>query len=251
MTKKKILIILFSFLVLAFLIISILNNQTSSPAEQHFITSNPLDLSQIESISSFRSCVGHDYSPSEEKLRSMKHYITSNQELENTSELIKTFSPFDGTITTIDPDRGPENASRGEQIWLEPNAAQNWYFLFFHVNLIDGLSEGSKVQSGQLIGYADTQNAANFDIGVKGSTPIKGPNIYTSPFNHMVEDVFIQYSELGITKNNIILTKEFRDANPCLIIPGTESKHDTEFAHEDQGERPWDWVHLIPPPSPR
>ena len=40
-----------------------------------FITADFIDLSGVTSISKFRSGAGHDYSDSDEKCRSMKHYF--------------------------------------------------------------------------------------------------------------------------------------------------------------------------------
>jgi len=69
-----------------------------------FITSNPVDLSQINRISKFRSCIGHDYSGTnsegrQESNRSMKHYVEPINSLAGTSGELQVFAPFDGRIT--------------------------------------------------------------------------------------------------------------------------------------------------------
>ena len=83
------------------------SNSVSENAEDDllFIIANPLDLSQIQRISLFRSCVGHDYSGKniegeEEILRSMKHYLEPLPALVGTNQ-IKIFAPFDGKVAEI------------------------------------------------------------------------------------------------------------------------------------------------------
>jgi len=201
----------------------------------HFITSNPLDLSQIQSISQFRSCVGHDYSGinsdgEKETLRSMKHYITPKESIKKAS----VFAPFDGEISSIEG----EQIDRGVQVWLSPPDS-SWNFIFFHINLVDGLERGSDVKTGQLIGYSDLTTGGNFDVGLKNFG--FGGQRFDSQFRYMTNEVLAEYAEFGITPENVITTKEYRDANPCPIVPGTESKYDTRFPSGDRDE---DWVRL-------
>ena len=216
--------------------------------EEKFIISNPLDLSQISSISKFRSCVGHDYSGyntggEREKLRTMKHYITAINTLENSTGKLAAFSPFDGKIRSIEGDAGPENWQRGWQVWLEPDAADGWFFIFFHIDLLEGFKKGSEIKAGELIGYGNVKDAANFDMIVKASNGLRGPSTIDSPFLHMTSDVLKEYSDVGVTLENIILSKEYRDADDCPIKLGTESKNDTIF--ESRGDEiVEDWVVL-------
>ena len=243
-SKKIILIIvLVIFAFVAFLFIS-KNESSNTLTNKNFITANPIDLSQTESISRFRGCVGHDYSGynidgEKETLRTMKHYITPTKEFERTKGKIVAYAPFNGRINSIDDDKGSQQISRGQQVWLEPLEASMWYFIFFHIDLLDNFKKGSEIKSGELIGYADLTNAANFDFIIKKSAGFKGPNTFISPFNHMVESVLEEYKAAGITPENITYTKEFRDSNPCPIVPGTESKRDTLFPPGDGGD---DWV---------
>jgi len=202
--------------------------------EEKFITSNPLDVSQISSISKFRSCVGHDYSGyntegERERLRTMKHYLTPALGFENTSGKLKVFAPFDGTIRSIEGDAGPENRQRGWQVWLKPEGISGWNFVFFHIDLLGMLEEGSEVTAGDLIGHGNVEGAANFDMIVKANNGVKGPNIIDSPFLHMTPEVLVEYVDVGLTQENVVLSKEYRDANDCPIEPGTESKNDTVF----------------------
>src|SRR5437868_5023633 len=69
----------------------------------NFVTAAPLDMTQMESISKFRSCSGHDYSGHNiagevETGRSMKHYASPLHEFRGTEDKVKVFAPFDGKI---------------------------------------------------------------------------------------------------------------------------------------------------------
>lgn len=182
-----------------------------------FITSNPIDLEQIERISQFRSCIGHDYSGYNtdgelEKNRSMKHYLEPKTEYTDSTDKVKIFAPFDGFISEITQ----EQSERGSQVWIDSSKTQGYYFVFFHVGLEDGLKIGSQVTSGELIGYADLENAENFDIALKKVNE-HGDAIdtYDSPLNHMTKSVYREYSQKGITTSTVILSKEDRDKILC------------------------------------
>jgi hypothetical protein len=199
-----------------------------------FIVSNPLDLTQIESLSVFRSCAGHDYSGlntqgERESLRSMKHYINLNKELIGQKDTVKIFAPFDGEISQI-TDSNPG-------FYLYVSNKEDWDFIFFHVEPLQDITKGTEVKAGQLLGYAADKLIVNFDMGLK-QFGYKG-QIFESPFLHMNQQVLEQYKSKGVTKENIIVSKEFRDNNPCPLA-GT-SKGDVNFA---QGIRSTDYVTL-------
>ena len=108
------------------------NENGESLETENFIVANPVDLEQINSISKFRSCAGHDYSGTNvngefETQRSMKHYLEPKQGLEPTNS-VKVFAPFDGIISEIEVDQDP----RGKQVWLSPGGG--WHFIFFHID---------------------------------------------------------------------------------------------------------------------
>ena len=87
------------FAIILFAITFIRFGQPRTPiAISPFITANPLDLSQIKSISRFRSCEGHNYSGQnangeEETYRTMKHYLGSVDQLAQTDQRVKIFAP--------------------------------------------------------------------------------------------------------------------------------------------------------------
>jgi hypothetical protein len=196
---------------------------THKDSGDKFITSNPIDLDQISAISQFRSCIGHDYSGynTDEELeenRSMKHYIEPSTEYSNSAGKVKVFAPFDGYISEI----VEEESGRGKQVWLDSSITQGYYFVFFHIDLESDLSIGSQVGSGDLIGYANLEDAANFDIALKKHES-PDEDIYTldSPFNHMSSSVLKQYSKKGITTSNIIMSKKDRDKILCEFGTGS------------------------------
>ena len=203
-----------------------------------FITDNPFDLSQIKSISQFRSCEGHNYSGynadgEEETYRTMKHYIESTDQLSQTTGQVKIFAPFDGEVSQIAKD------PRGTQVYLSPvSGSSGWDLIFFHIDLLSQFnSNGKKIMSGEHIGYANLTNAANFDISLR-NFGFKQRN--DSPFFYMTDEVLSQYSLVGVTLANIVISKEERDASPCQIAPG-ESGRDAFYARSESGKS---WVIL-------
>jgi len=193
------------------------NYNETGQEEDQFIVANPLDLSEISAFSPFRSCMGHDESGYnmdgvEEKYRSMKHYIILKQDVKNA----KVMAPFDGIITEI-----LDDGQRGVQVWITPHVNPHWRFVFYHITLESPLDTGSKVKAGQLIGYADVVESMNFDFGLRKFYHYKGPSIYETPFYHMSEAVLDDYAKYGVTKNNMVISKTYRDANPCVFEPGS------------------------------
>ena len=66
------------------------------------ITSHYLDLASIDRISLFRSAIGHDYSDSVERCRSMKHYFMPRVALDWST--LQVSSPAEGTIVDLRPE---------------------------------------------------------------------------------------------------------------------------------------------------
>ncbi len=105
--KKRLLLVLLA-ISLIFIISCVPPEQKATPLSEestHFIVANPLNLSQIQRISKFRSCIGHDYSGlnierEKETLRSMKHYIEPLPSLIGTDQ-VNIFAPFDGEISEV------------------------------------------------------------------------------------------------------------------------------------------------------
>lgn len=222
MSRKfiKIVLLVATGLIIAMLALGFVFKKDEPAAE--FITANPLDLSEISFMSPFRSCMGHDYSGKNiagerETNRSMKHYIG----LKNSSpgSRAKVFAPFDGNIIEVDRDQ----SSSDTQVWIRPDKADEFIFVFFHIDLMPEFVKGSQVQSGQLIGYANIKmKGDSFDIGLKKSNIFEGPNIFDSPFNYMTMGVLEEFEKKGITLQNIIIPKEQRDNRPCQFGQGPD-----------------------------
>ena len=211
-------------------------------AARRFITVNPLDLSQIEGFSKYRSCMGHDFrAPSlsgekESTPRSLKHYVMVKPKFHGTVDKVSAFSPFDGTISVIDDDLGGPG---DQQIWLTPDSIspRQWHFVFFHINLKEGLKKGSAVKAGDLIGTANLRRGpdnitSNFDIAVKFTRPMHRSAI-DAPLNHAVQNVLDEYREYGVSANDFIIPEKERDAVACQIDPNVNyGGPDAYFARE-------------------
>jgi len=204
-----------------------------------FITSNPFDLSQIKSISKFRSCEGHNFSGFnaegiEETYRTMKHYVEVSNTLAQTTGLVKIIAPFDGKISQIAAD------PRGTNVYISPaKDSSGWDILFFHIDLLDQFNdEGTKITSGEHIGFANLNGGSNFDISLRYFG--LGDQRNDSPFFYMIEGVLSEYSSYGVTLDNIIISKEERDASPCQLAPG-ETGRDAFYDRSEAGKS---WVDL-------
>lgn len=211
-----------------------------------YITAVPLDLTQIESMSKYRSCSGHDNSGySFEKIletkRSMKHYVYPVPAYQGTLDKVKMFAPFDGTVSKIDaesdqigqPGKRPRT---GNGITFSTLVDKNVGFLFGHIYFTRDFKVGDTIKAGELVGYAALGDKGNdFDIALEGRvwTDDKQP-ILGSAFDHMTDSVLAEFAKYGITPDNTKVTKEYRDSHPCDYTSGTSA----------QGRGSADWVTL-------
>ncbi|MBI5140203.1 MAG: hypothetical protein HZA94_02040 [Candidatus Vogelbacteria bacterium] len=204
---------------------------TKEEMERKFIVENPLNLSQIDALSQYRSCAGHDFrGPSltgktELSPRSLKHYVKVKQKFRGTINQVNAFAPFDGEISVIDEDLG---GPTDQQIWLTPSSKspRQWQFVFFHINLDPALHKGSKVVAGQKIGTANLARGPegstdNFDIAVKFTRPLHRPAI-DAPMHHMSSGVLAEYEQYGLNAEKLIIPEKVRDANDCPVLPKGE-----------------------------
>lgn len=238
------------------------------------ITAVPLDLSQIQGISKFRSCSGHDragynFNKVLETDRSMKHYIYPAPEFQGTVDKIKMFAPFDGTVAMIQwvsPDgtqvrsdwlhkdgvkdygkvQIAESGGRtnsGSDIDLFSTLDDNAVFGFRHVVFSRDFQIGDTVKAGEFIGYASVSEKENdFDIDYVGRMykPEDGKNIEVldSMFNHMTPVVLAEFAKYGLTPENTSFTKDERDAKPCGYDPVTKygSKACEEYSADNNNQ---------------
>lgn len=219
-------------------------SQTANPLPtDKIIVANFVNLSQIQAIYPFRSCHGHDYysvdyNGSSEPLSSMKWYVQPVGSLQNTSNQVEIFAPFNGVIVYIDP----MDTQRGRHYVLMHEPFDGWYISFFHQNFNDSaIYEGEQVKAGQLLSYAVTVTGlgTDFDVALQRfpteSTQFNGKHDnYNGQiallqnleplFPHMSDSVAAQWESVGINASNSIVIKSYREANPCTCEgepPGT------------------------------
>ncbi|MDE1855639.1 MAG: hypothetical protein KGH49_00130 [Candidatus Micrarchaeota archaeon] len=190
------------------------------------ITASPANLSQISRISLFRSCAGHDFSGYSfngtlEANRSMKHYYDIPSSLVGKAHVVQIFSPFNGTLIF---DSKTLDYPNGDQIVVQSSSANDMGVEIFHIDLLQNITIGTKVVSGQLLGYKNASEYSGFDIaygplnpaypcGGRCQTPMSQG--LDSIFNHMIPQVLAQYAAVGVTPQKVIAMRAFRDANPC------------------------------------
>lgn len=207
------------------------------------IVSNFVNFSQIKAIYPFRSCHGHDYfsvdyNGSSEPLSSMKWYVQPIDSLQDTSNKVKIFAPFNGVIVYIDP----LDTARGKHYVIMHEPFDGWYISFFHQTFNDSaIYEGAQVKAGQFLSYATTLTGVgnDFDVALQRfpteSTQFNGiHDTYNGQvallqnleplFPHMSDSVAAQWEAHGINASNSIVSKSYREANPCTCEgepPGT------------------------------
>ncbi|MDE1828273.1 MAG: hypothetical protein KGH65_03885 [Candidatus Micrarchaeota archaeon] len=197
-------------------------------AASNFIVASPVNLSQISQISKFRSCMGHDYSGYDvqgysETQRSMKHYFIPLSQLIGTTAQVQEFAPFNGTVQSIITEQTPV----GKQVWIGDSqsgpqfgypAAGVWNAVFFHLNPLPGITVGSHVTAGELIGYANlTSPIQEFDIALSEYNGSSGTyrQVLDSIFSHMSPQVLSNFSAHGAAAASMVIPRPYRDANPC------------------------------------
>ena len=189
-----------------------------------FIESNYLDLNKIDSISKFRSGMGHDYSDDFESCRSMKHYFSPN--VEDYSQ-IEIFSPADGVVVSM-------VESNGIRINIKSSEYPEYQFIIFHINPLPDLEIGDTVSAGEQIGN-HINNTTISDIAVQRFVLHDGifKRQLLSYFEVMTDEHF-NANYLGpeiISRSDLIINLTERDANP-LLCEGEEFIGET---HTDGG----------------
>ncbi|MBI2589479.1 hypothetical protein HYW32_00380 [Candidatus Berkelbacteria bacterium] len=186
-----------------------------------FIQADFIDLDKIYSISKFRSGAGHDFSGNGEKCRSMKHYFNVQDSSEKfavwdknnglppppvAGSAIDIFSPVDGKIVKVEVEQTPI----GQQVYISPEKASEFTVRLFHIYLLPEIKKGSQVKAGQKIG--EIGKYQNTDIAI--STGLIG-RTFISYFQALPENIFVKYQARGVvSRNELIITKEQRDAQP-------------------------------------
>ncbi|OGM10703.1 hypothetical protein A2Z22_05345 [Candidatus Woesebacteria bacterium RBG_16_34_12] len=190
-----------------------------SAIDKKFITSSPIDLSQIDRISKFRSCAGHDASGinsygEKESNRSMKHYAVPLSKYDGTHDQVKILAPFDGKIGRIQIGQKTESTGRS----ISMMTMGGWVFEFGHVEPLFNLKVGQKVVSGEVIGYYKAGDGHAFDLQLYHSGNVRsdmevGIDSYIS---HLTPEVIEEYNKYSLTSDNLIISKQMRDQNECI-----------------------------------
>ncbi len=199
-----------------------------------FLVANPVDLEHVVRLSKFRSCVGHDYSPavlakssasdtSIEGKRSMKHYVIIDVP-SSPSRVVKGYAPFDGTLSY-----STSGYTMGIAVLI--TSSDGWVFEFMHVDPL--VADGSKVKAGDAVVAVPANNAAAanaqknaggtpsgadstnvFDIALYN--PFLKPSNFETIFKHFAPNVASLWAAKGFTAESTIISKELRDASPCV-----------------------------------
>ncbi|MCX6430891.1 MAG: hypothetical protein NTX12_08075 [Actinobacteria bacterium] len=192
--------------------------------ETKYISAVPVDLTQIESISKYRSCSGHNrdgytFDQVLETNRSLKHYLYPVSQFQGTIDKVKVFAPFDGAVAKInlEADKIGGRPMNGNGIGFSTPLDKGVMFSFGHIYFVKTFKVGESVKAGELIGYAALGDKGfDFDIDLLGIAPAKdGREILGSVFDHMTAPVLAAFASVGVTAANTKETKAFRDQNPC------------------------------------
>lgn len=179
----------------------------------HFVTSDFTELNKINSISKFRSGIGHGYSDDYESCRSMKHYYAPSVPDWTT---VNVFSPVDGQVIEL------RDEWAGTQIHIQSTAHPSFIFILFHVDLDPAIQMQTMVTAGQDIGN-HVSNETTQDIAVKvtvrdGDKREK----LVSFFDLMTDDLFASYTQFSSDRTDFIISEAARDAD-LLICDDDEN----------------------------
>lgn len=180
-----------------------------------------IDLNRVSYISKFRSGSGHDFSGNGETCRSMKHYFNTEDTREKMLSFekgngippkpdgindIHIYSPVDGKIVAVKSEQMPI----GEQVYIRSKLHPDYTVRLFHIYLDGGIQDGSEVSAGQKIGVISQYQ--NTDIAVMRGEFSRN---FVSYFDVMPDEIFSKYQSAGIeNRDQLIITKEYRDAHP-------------------------------------
>ncbi len=190
-----------------------------------YITAVPVDLDQINSISKYASCSGHNRDGyTFDKILvsnlSLKHYWYPIAALQGTVDKVKVFAPFDGKVSMIqlEADKGSLGRPKtGNALGLSTESDKNVIFTFGHIYFSRVLKLGDSVKAGELLGYGSMSDPRfDFDIDLEGRT--RGPNgaeILGSIFDHMTKGVLDAFAAHSIAPEEIKIPLAQRQSTPC------------------------------------
>jgi len=217
-------------------VLSQMANCQKDTGNTEIITAAPFNLADIQSITKFRSCVGHDFAegsqdgkvttsnPIYEKFSSMKHYVKPIKQ--SAGDHTEVFAPFDGLVTGVVADTGSTSgggayANPGSQIHIIASANPAYTFLFMHIYGIT-VKAGDMVQASQLLGYHEVQASnvghSSFDAAMSKfdeAAMQSQATIRASMMTLLSPKLAASFATAGVTKENLIWSRAYRDSNPC------------------------------------
>ncbi|QQG38639.1 MAG: hypothetical protein HYS32_03475 [Candidatus Woesearchaeota archaeon] len=247
LTKHSLLLKVFRWIVFTPLSIIILIMFVSQfapdePPKDFLVTHNFVDLSQVHRFTKYRACAGHQTVDqySDEPISNMQHYFNTDPRIDTGQ--VKIYAPFDGYVL------GNAPFTMADGITMIPKSGIPWWpFNQWRFSM----AEGSRVlpqfqdppihevKAGDLIGYLDSGDrygnrnvGGHLRVGVTAIPPMfKNGNTepykkLDSVFNYMTDDVFAEYQEVipGLqSREDMIITKEYRLAHPCKFKEGGPS----------------------------
>ncbi|MCE5346248.1 MAG: hypothetical protein LLG13_08180 [Bacteroidales bacterium] len=202
------------------------NETTTTPSDiwdidkdgiPEFVKTNYIELNKIYRISRYRSSVGHDYSDSYEQCRSLKHYFEPKSTLDWST--VKIYSPVKGVITRA------EQEWAGTKLEIASDDYPAFRFSIFHINTSKQYNVNDKVSEGEILGnHIGSQTYS--DISVIVNDPARLGRM-VSFFDVMTDGLFTEFSTHGLSsKNDVIITKSDRDANPLTCNGDTFTSTD-------------------------
>lgn len=199
--------------------------------QEKFVIVNPIDLSQVKKFAKFRSCAGHDHSGYNDKgeLETERSMKQSALPLPGVTKM-DIYAPFDGIITRYFTTTFENDPIEEHEIEILGNHSGKWFITFGHFTLKEGFEVGSKVTAGEFIGtstindlYKGPELGLNQDVSTE---TVKEQFVRGSLLDYAIDEVLAEYALYGLTPENVIYTKEYRDANPCTWDSTSENPDD-------------------------
>ncbi len=205
---------------------------TTNTGKTDVITASPFTLTDIASITKYRSCSGHDYAegsadgqtlskdPTYEKFSSMKHYISPVKQ--SSGDRTDIFSPYDGIISRVSG-VATQGGGGGVQVDVIPYANPSVTLTFMHIFGVT-VKAGDAVKSGEKIAYHEVLPAnvghSSFDIVIGNfdkAAMFAHARKLSSMMSYLAPSIMNSYSSAGITLDNAIWPAAFRASSPCAM----------------------------------
>ena len=156
---------------------------------------------------------------------SLKHYWFPISSLQGTTDKVKVFAPFDGTVATISLEANKGGLGRvkgGNGLGLSTSVDKNVFFEFGHIYFVKQFVIGDSVKSGELLGYAALGDVGfDFDIDLLAPSRSKdGQEILGSIFDHLSPQVETAFASFGIKVADMKISLLDRAARPCDFNSG-------------------------------